>query len=359
MSSCNVYLTELSPKDKPWDLHRAVADVIQSMYDGTEYQRYADRMDACAQWLKFALTTSKTEDELLFKLVNASFCRVRFCPVCGWRVSLQWKSRVLRAAPKILEAYPSSRWVFLTLTVRNCPIEDLRKTIAFMNKGFQRLSQRKIYPALGHIKSLEVTRSKDGSAHPHFHVLMMVPSGYFGGTGYIKQEKWRALWRDCCRLDYDPTVDVRSVKPKPDQYGGDKLVAFQSALKETFKYCVKEKDLVADKSWLLSLTDQMHNVRSIAISGVLRDFIVETDPEDLVHEEDSIPEVLDSDPRYFFDWSKPDKHYKFRSSKREQDQVDEESDAFTSDVDQARQMRDVMWRREHYLAKKQSDQSSR
>lgn len=308
-----VYLTEVSEKDKPWDRHRTSADLVQQLYSGTEYQKYADRIRECAQRLVFALTTSKTEDELIFKLTYAWFCRVRFCPVCCWRKPLRWLGIFLTALPKILAAYPSARWVFLTLTIRNCPIDELRDNISLLNKGFARLSQRKVYPALGHVKSLEVTRGKDGLAHPHLHVLMMVPSTYFRGDYYVNHEKWVQLWRSCCRLNYDPTVDIRNVRLRMKQFNNDKTAALSAALRETFKYTVKSKDLVADQSWLLSLTDQMQNVRSVAVSGVLRDFIRQPDfdKEDLIHlDEDSSEDIPSDAPHLTFNWSGVEKRYR-------------------------------------------------
>ena len=43
--------------------------------------------------------------------------------------------------PKIQELYPTHRWVFLTMTVRNPPIIELRDTLKHMNESWQRLIQ--------------------------------------------------------------------------------------------------------------------------------------------------------------------------------------------------------------------------
>ncbi|MBE3060871.1 protein rep, partial [Klebsiella pneumoniae] len=65
--------------------------------------------------------------------------------------------------------------MFLTLTVRNCAIEELGETLSRMDTAFQRLKDRKEFrPVQGGIRTTEVTRGSDGSAHPHFHTLMMV-----------------------------------------------------------------------------------------------------------------------------------------------------------------------------------------
>ncbi|MGL0089943.1 protein rep, partial [Salmonella enterica subsp. enterica] len=80
-----------------------------------------------------------------------------------------------------------------------------------MNMAFQRLKDRKEFrPVQGWIRTTEVTRGSDGSAHPHFHPLMMVPPSMFT-RDYVKHARWVELWRECLRVDYDPSVDVRAV----------------------------------------------------------------------------------------------------------------------------------------------------
>lgn len=307
------YLSGLSSKDKPWDYHRDLADQVRDLYGSTEFADYADRVAICAKLLEFALT-SDDSGEMVFRLQAAWFCRVRHCPICQWRRSLMWKARFIKALPLIATDYPSARWIFLTLTVRSCDITDLRNTLTLMNKGWKRLSDRKIFPALGWVKSFEVTRNKqDGTAHPHFHVLMMVPSGYFSSAGgYINQKEWRELWRDCLRITYDPVVDVRGVKPKSGRAGEvDPGLGLLSAIKETLKYSIKGQNLVTDASWLIELTHQLHKTRAIGLGGVLKGYLSEADPdnEDLIHADDDPGEVSPDDPRWWFSWREMVKRY--------------------------------------------------
>ncbi|MDP4345254.1 protein rep, partial [Escherichia coli] len=82
---------------------------------------------------------------------------------------------------------PVARWMLLTLTVRNCEIGELGEILNRMNSAFQRLNDRKEFrPVQGWIRTTEVTLSRDGSAHPHFHTLMKVPTSMLSGDGYEK-----------------------------------------------------------------------------------------------------------------------------------------------------------------------------
>ena len=191
-----------------------------------------------------------------------------------------WKAKAYKILPKVLTDYPKIRWLFLTLTVRNCEITSLKDTLAWMNKAFKRLNELKDFPSVGYIKTTEVTRGKTppGSAHPHFHILMMVKPSYFS-HGYISQAKWVELWQKSLRVDYKPILDVQALKPQ------DSLIGL---LAEVIKYSVKESDITLDREWFLELTRQLHRTKAIAVGGVLREYLreLEEDPEDLIGKDD-------------------------------------------------------------------------
>jgi hypothetical protein len=170
------------------------------------------------------------------------------------------------------------------------------------------MTQRKWWPGAGWVKSLEVTRGADGSAHPHFHVLIFVKTTYFN-QGYIRQTEWRHHWGACMRLSYLPVVNVKTVKPKDaDRTSAD---ALKVAIMETLKYGVKPDDLVADGPWLYELTQQLHKTRAVSVGGELRDYLREKEVEDLVNDENPEAENAASpdDPRLIFDWHSQIKRY--------------------------------------------------
>jgi len=212
-----------------------------------------------------------------------------------------WKAKAHKILPKVVKHFPKHRWLFLTLTVRNCAIAELRETLGWMHKAFIRLTKLKEFPAVGWIKSTEVTRGKNppGSAHPHFHVLMLVRPSYFG-VNYLSQAKWVQMWQKSLRVDYKPILDVQALKPN------DSLVGL---LAEVIKYSVKESDLTADRDWFLELTRQVHRTKAIAVGGILRDYMreLEVEPDDLVGE-DNKGEV--DEGHLYFGWKRKLKNYK-------------------------------------------------
>ena len=63
---------------------------------------------------------------------------------------------------EIKTQYPTHRWVFLTLTVRNCDLVDLRDTLKDMNASWQRMIQTVAFKkgVAGFIRTTEVTRER-------------------------------------------------------------------------------------------------------------------------------------------------------------------------------------------------------
>lgn len=314
-----VYLASISPRDARFDAKRLEVSQFRKLYDRTSYPKYAQRMEQCSPKLDFAF---HLEDNgfLTPKLQAAHFCRVRLCPMCQWRRALMWQAKALRVIPKVIEDYPKSRFVFLTLTVRNCQLSDLRETIKWMNGAWAKLVKRKEFSAVqGWMRSVEVTRGSDGTAHPHYHALLMVRPGYFSKS-YVSQKQWTEAWEGCLGINYTPIVDIRPVRPGKREKG-EKGVLMMSAICETLKYSVKPSECLSDnlgkntltnEQWLEGLTEQLHKMRAIATGGLLKKYLrcLEQDPEDLIHaDETGLTEIDDESPRMRFAWRESTQRY--------------------------------------------------
>ena len=152
-------LVDYSPQDRVWDVHRAQAQTVEALYRSTEFDGLAGRVRGCSGFLGFAWENNNETGESHLRLREARFCRVRYCPVCQWRRSLMHKARFLESLPSVLEQHPKARFLFLTLTVRNCQISELRQQLGEMNKSWHRLVKRQEFKTIiGWIRSTEVTR---------------------------------------------------------------------------------------------------------------------------------------------------------------------------------------------------------
>lgn len=103
------------------------------------------------------------------------------------------------------------------------------------------------------------------------HLLLAVPPEYFAGRKYLSKEKWMQLWKDAARLEYEPIIDIRVVRPKP---GSDGLGA---ALAEVAKYGAKPSDYIRPQDIDLSakiiatLTQYLDGRRLTSWGGCLKE----------------------------------------------------------------------------------------
>lgn len=308
----NKYLTDYNPDDAKWDYHKSATEKIEFYYSTSQnFKKYGQRMETCSELLRFMYQDDITTGESKLKLYNAQFCRVRLCPVCQWRRSMAWRARLFQNLPTLLKEQGDMNFIFLTLTVKNCPITELSDYLKFMNDSFARLRKLKPFKKAvkGFLRATEVTKSGD-EAHPHFHCILAVSKSYFKSRDYLTTAQWAELWQQSLRVDYLPVVDARKIRQK-----GTELES--KAIVETLKYTTKIDDLLDDQSWFLELTEQLFKKRFIATGGVFKDIlkedVSETDMLCLSEEEQEQTEQEKQDDlkkSLFFGWETSSKKYK-------------------------------------------------
>lgn len=216
--------TKFVPKKKD-------ALLLADVYDRLGLNGRMARVSDCGSFLEYYVTP---EAKMLH---SANFCKDRLCPMCNWRRSLKIFGQVSQVMDELERQ--QYRFLFLTLTVRNCAPDDLPVTVQVLYDGWRQLYHKhKIFRKSieGTFRSLEVTRNpKDGTYHPHLHVILAVRPDYFR-CGYIPQSEWSSMWRSCCSLDYNPIVDIRTIKPNDKGLSG--------AVAEVAKYAVKSSDFL-------------------------------------------------------------------------------------------------------------------
>lgn len=225
------------------------------------------------------------------RIVNGLLCNRRLCPFCEWRRARTWRARLIKG----LEAYHldhmKSTAVFLTLTVKNCQIYELRNTIQHMHASFKRLTLIKGFPGQAWFRRTEVTVNKGlslggpllgSSLHPHIHALLLVRPSYWS-RDYWPQLKWQQEWQMAARLDYSPVVDIRKAKAKRGSSHSRQNIGIEPIL-EAAKYTTKATDLLHLDGLLPAFNAEMKNLRLYGVSGQLRHYfnMQQPDLEDLL-----------------------------------------------------------------------------
>ncbi|KMQ76385.1 protein rep [Marinobacter subterrani] len=144
--------------------------------------------------------------------IDTWYCKHPQCPTCQSRRALRCCSKMHQLCDQN-PTLTTGKWIFLTLTVRNCFVEELRTTIAAMNRAFGRLKQRAFWKqhVYGGIKFMEVTpgRSDVDMAHPHFHCLLRITPSMYEGNNYISMKRWAREWQQALQVSYTPVVDCK------------------------------------------------------------------------------------------------------------------------------------------------------
>lgn len=230
------------------------------------------RVSHCADTLKF-----RVQVDGRLKLYQTWFCKSRLCPMCAWRRSLLHANQVRQIVTEAVKREPKGRWLFLTLTTKNTFMaKDLSAEISQMNVALRNLFRRKRLAKniLGFLRATEVTKNRqDGSYNQHMHVLLFVRSTYFKDSeNYISQAEWQKLWQKAMKLDYEPIVNVKAVKPKNRATGEKGLLG---AVYEVAKYPVKSVDfLTGDDEENQAVVDDLEHAlsqkRLVAFGGLLK-----------------------------------------------------------------------------------------
>lgn len=260
---------------------------------GDYWERLSERIGSCADWLKFVSDGKGNR-----RLIDARFCYARICPACQRRRSLKIFHQVKKICSVIQMDLPTNRYFLLTLTVPNVKYDELKSKITHLNKSFDRLIKRvEVKNAIrGFFRSLEITyNSNRDDYHPHFHILIAVPSGYFKKK-YISRARWLELWREATRQPEITQVDVRCIRPNPNRPESDDIA---SAAGEVAKYATKPSDYLsklpdgsydANDKVVIELVKVLKSRRLVGFGGVFRDVQqrlmledVESDAVDLVN----------------------------------------------------------------------------
>ena len=285
-----------SGRERPWSEKKKASQKLYKLFrlargsDETVITASAlDRLNHCAEHLVFKQCPNHSAEKHLTK---GDFCRNRLCPICNWRKSLKMFSQMSEIVEKMTDDRRDLRFIFLTLTVKNCKGDELSDTIDHMNKAFKLMTDKKQTLAiaksvkqyiLGYFKALEITYNRKADTyHPHFHVVLAVPDSYFT-RGFTKTAKWVEIWQKCLGIDYKPVVDVRSVD-----------TADKGALCEISKYATKGEYLLDDVTQeqgaavVAVMAKSLKNRRLVTFSGLFREvrkFLQHDDIEDgdLIH----------------------------------------------------------------------------
>lgn len=281
-----------------WKEERMKSNRLVQLYSMAGFPDYADRVEACATWLRFGKLGDRRD------LISANFCGLRLCPMCiarGARVRAKLLSRVMDA----VQNEHKCQYIFLTLTIQNVSGDKLGEALDDLTAGWRRLMNQKpvLRACKGWFRAIEITRNTKandlwyGTFHPHIHAIWAVEDEYFVKKNglYLTKDDIIARWRKVMRLDYDPSIRISQTYDKRQTKRDDQASA--GAVLEAAKYATKDSDYIGDAlgdeeaaQVVTDYTRALHRRRLTAFGGWLKEMAKRLQADDL----DSV-DLLDRD----------------------------------------------------------------
>lgn len=179
-----------------------IFDKMAEIYDGyaQSYRSISHRLSKCGEYLVFESCNCGQ----IKRLVKAAFCRVRLCPLCQWRKSLMIFDQVKCISHELMKRYPGIRFLFVTLTVPNCPGDKLNAVMDNMSLAYDRMLRQKTFASvvIGSFRSFDHTFNPETDEHhPHLHLIWAVSSTYGHGSYYVTVKDLESGWKKAMKLD--------------------------------------------------------------------------------------------------------------------------------------------------------------
>jgi len=300
-----------------WTYHKTNNRHIGGCYSRSQIKivkKWAERMLTCGNFVSYAY--EKMDDGTLkYKrsIALVKLCKVRTCPICQWRRSLQLTATIGTKLRQVLADNPHLTAYMVSLTVLNVNVEQLNSEIKLMCKAWHKLTRRVAFKnVVTHwVRTIEVTagaRGVVGDTHPHIHAILIVDKSKMP-VGWDNKDKWRLLWQNVAKLDYLPQIDIKPVR----NTGG--------AICECLKYCVKPSANLAKSGWLENVALQLINIRLLGVSKTLNDIVDNLTNTDTAYVlVDNLPDGIVAEGNTIiinYRWDNKNKQYKRHSIKHQ------------------------------------------
>lgn len=180
-------------------------------------------------------------------IVAGYFCKSRFCATCQWRRSRLLYNQNMQVYQQLYKDY---RFIFITLTIPNVPIEQLKHGLDTMQHAWHSLRNDREFKSIGiagMMRTIEVTYNRErNDFHPHYHIIAAV-SNY--GTWLPEWEWWLEKWRYHTGMPEIVAVNLKTIKSnvkdlkskERQRMGANGL--YNPAVLEVSKYNLKGSDL--------------------------------------------------------------------------------------------------------------------
>lgn len=169
---------------------------LSKIYNKIGQQDRAHRVAFCCSYRYMLVDSEKRAHN-----VHTVRCRDRNCVECQRIKSYVYQERLKRTAiEKIKSDFKADEFLFLTFTLKNPKVTQMRKAMRTMSQAFGMVTRRKPFSDVfrGGIRTFEVTRNYaerlKNHCHPHIHAIAQTKADAFNlFIAYMQAEEIKAL----------------------------------------------------------------------------------------------------------------------------------------------------------------------
>lgn len=258
-----------SSKWNSWNAKKRESRIMSARLYRSGLRERAARMYQCGDYITeriSSVTGEVTTD-------TAQLCKDRLCPICQWRLSIRRFCEMMSVLNMLKEDIIKNDYKvsFLTLTVQNVELADLRKCIDAYATAWHSMNRRKLFNnVVGWSRSLEITyNSKTNTYHPHYHIILIWEKK---DETALSAKIIQNAWKHAYKCDYYPVIDLRETYTKDDATKADKVESTVKAALEAFKYAVKPDSLknIPQKD-LFEFATAIKNVRFVSYGKIIKE----------------------------------------------------------------------------------------
>lgn len=283
--------------------YKSIGETANNANTSYSYLGRAERMNQCNNYIKIF-----EDKDGNIKVDKTNLCRDRFCALCNKiKATKRVKEmvNVLNAMYKDNLLYGDTDYVIslITLTIKNCDLDELSETINTIQKGYKKFYERKFIKEniIAICKNVEITiNEKTRQAHPHIHLLTV------NKANSIKTSTIQDLWAKSMELNYIPQCDIveaykvnAKTGQKEDLRGKDLHNENIEAIKEALKYSFKFKSLenLTTKEFY-TLDQALKHKRFVAYSKLFKEYRKMLNYKEDTEQEIKTEDLIENEPTF-------------------------------------------------------------
>ena len=183
-----------------------------------DFYKISGRMKESGRFIK----TSNQNGRI--HIVDSASSYIRYEPYSNRIIRRRIYAQFFNNLPDIIEQYPMHNWYFMTLTIKDCDVHQVRKSIDILNASFKKLLlgdkfskyfKQSSEEKCGYFKCLEISDTEYSTTmcRPHLHVILHLPKNSTYSKNYVSREKLERLWLNALNIqdNYKITVDMQNI----------------------------------------------------------------------------------------------------------------------------------------------------